>query len=543
MRITLAAAAAALLLLPAAAGAQTYPEPKEPGKIAPKPKGPFATHTVCKKQAAATSARSRRRSNAADAGRHDPRAPRRLPRVRDDQRRARSATCGSSATASSPRRVVLDGRGKQAERLLRQRRRPGDDRRLPARNYRANGFFVVNAVGYKLTQPRRRRRPGVYGVYAFNSKGGEMSHSEAYYHSDAGFYIGQTPQQTKPIRSVVRDVESWGNPIGFSAHEHALRDDHAAAASTTTRIGIVPNALESEKFPPAEANVITDNDIFWNNFNVHAGAPFKPQDDRRRAARADRHRRPAARRAHATGSRATAIYGNYLVGVARRRGHPARQDARGARARSATRSPATRSALGGEDRNGRDLAYDGNGTRQLLGPEHRRADHAARPTRRSSRRARSPAPTRSARTRRTSWSATRGAERAEAAGSSTRTRPSPATRRSRSTRSEARPPLLALAGAALVAAPAAAPRRRKPRTVKIADNYYLPAKLTVKPRHAGRLALARRGRRRPRRQARARRPRASSKFQSEPAAGGYSLQAHARRSPGATGSSARSTRR
>src|SRR3954447_9138242 len=48
MRLTFAAAAAALLLLPAAAGAQTYPEPKEPGKIAPKPKGPFRTHTVCK---------------------------------------------------------------------------------------------------------------------------------------------------------------------------------------------------------------------------------------------------------------------------------------------------------------------------------------------------------------------------------------------------------------------------------------------------------------------------------------------------------------
>ena len=47
--MTLAAAVAALLMLPAAAGAQTYPEPKEPGKIAPKPKGPFTTHTVCKK--------------------------------------------------------------------------------------------------------------------------------------------------------------------------------------------------------------------------------------------------------------------------------------------------------------------------------------------------------------------------------------------------------------------------------------------------------------------------------------------------------------
>ena len=41
--------------------------------------------------------------------------------------------------------------------------------------------------------------------------------------------------------------------------------------------------------------------------------------------------------------------------------------------------------------------------------------------------------------------------------------------------------VLALAGAAFVAAPATA-AAPKPRTVKINDNYYLPAKLTVKPR-------------------------------------------------------------
>ena len=39
---------------------------------------------------------------------------------------------------------------------------------------------------------------------------------------------------------------------------------------------------------------------------------------------------------------------------------------------------------------------------------------------------------------------------------------------------------LALAGAALVAAPATA-AAPKPRKVKLADNYYLPAKLTIKP--------------------------------------------------------------
>ena len=43
----------------------------------------------------------------------------------------------------------------------------------------------------------------------------------------------------------------------------------------------MPNALDSREVPAAEDNIITDNDIFWNNFNYYAGAPFKPQEDRR----------------------------------------------------------------------------------------------------------------------------------------------------------------------------------------------------------------------------------------------------------------------
>ena len=40
-------------------------------------------------------------------------------------------------------------------------------------------------------------------------------------------------------------------------------------------IGIVPNALDSEKFPPPEYNAIKDNEVFWNNFNFYLGAPFQ----------------------------------------------------------------------------------------------------------------------------------------------------------------------------------------------------------------------------------------------------------------------------
>ena len=47
MRTALIAMLAFALIAPAAS-AQTYPEPKDPGPVASKPKGPFETHTVCK---------------------------------------------------------------------------------------------------------------------------------------------------------------------------------------------------------------------------------------------------------------------------------------------------------------------------------------------------------------------------------------------------------------------------------------------------------------------------------------------------------------
>ena len=49
MRVFIVAMALALVV-PAAASAQTYPEPKEPGKVQTKPKGPHKTHTVCKQR-------------------------------------------------------------------------------------------------------------------------------------------------------------------------------------------------------------------------------------------------------------------------------------------------------------------------------------------------------------------------------------------------------------------------------------------------------------------------------------------------------------
>ena len=120
------------------------------------------------------------------------------------------------------------------------------------------------------------QKTGVYGLYAFNTIGGRILNSEAYYANDGAFYIGQTPKQDKPVQTLVRNVDGWGSPIGFSA-TNMRYVTITKSRFYNNAVGIVPNALDSEKFPPPEKNVIVDNDIFWNNFDFHAGKPpFTP---------------------------------------------------------------------------------------------------------------------------------------------------------------------------------------------------------------------------------------------------------------------------
>src|SRR5205823_13622946 len=94
---------------------------------------------------------------------------------------------------------------------------------------------------------------GIYGVYAFNSKGGEISHSSASWNNDGGFYIGQTPPQSKPERSLVTDVSSYDNVIGFSG-TNMRYVTITKSKFFNDGVGIVPNALDSEKFAPPEDN-------------------------------------------------------------------------------------------------------------------------------------------------------------------------------------------------------------------------------------------------------------------------------------------------
>jgi Right handed beta helix region len=359
MRIRTAAvgALAAGLLIPAGALAQTpsYPEPSNPGKVAPKPKGKGKTRTVCKKgckfrtiQAAVN------KSKAGDT-----------VRVKKGTYRESVTISGRGksyvslvGTPKAPGRVVLEGGDKKRNGVLVNGADQVTVRGFKAQNYTSNGFFFVNVVGY-TAQNLIAAKTGVYGIYAFNSKGGTMRDSEAYYNNDAGFYIGQTPAQVKPVRSIVDNIESWGNPLGWSGTNMRY------VTITNSRFynnaaGLIPNALDSEKFPPAEDNIIRGNEIFWNNFNFHRGAPFKIATEGTSALA------PvgtgvlllAGRRNIVEDNK---IYGNWAVGVALIEGillqkNPQAVDLVGNEVRD------NEFGLGGADLNGRELAYSGNGS-------------------------------------------------------------------------------------------------------------------------------------------------------------------------------------
>jgi len=361
-RSTLTAlAAVAALAFPAGAMAADYPPATDPGK-GPKnpPKG--GTLKVCKKGCkykkiqAAIDAAGKGTTIRVGKGTYKE-GLRILTPVKD-----RVKLIGDS---KNPDKVILDGKGLKgapAQNGVQINNADGVTvNGFHARNFKGNGFFVVNADGYKLTN-LVAELTGVYGLYAFNSKGGEMSNSEAFYHNDAGFYVGQTPPQTKPKRTTLKNLVAWGNVLGYSG-TNSRYVTVTKSKFFNNGLGIVPNVLESEKFMPDEDNAIVDNDIFWNNFNYHAGAPFKLKSEKSTAVPY-----PIGTGVLLFGGRNNRVegnrfYGNWLIGYGQVSQFLLKQEnlAQGLLEGNQVRGNSFGLA-GGADKNGRDLYYDGSGS-------------------------------------------------------------------------------------------------------------------------------------------------------------------------------------
>jgi hypothetical protein len=358
-----ATALVAALALAPAASAVDYPPPSKPTGTNSVPKGPFRTLKVCKNKKSC------------------------FPRIQDAVNEARPGDTIKVAHGTyregvkiagvkkryikligdpkDPKKVLLEGKGtKKANGVQINGANEVTVNGFTARHYTANGFFAVNVNGYTFKN-LKAFLVGVYGVYAFNAVGGTITDSEAAWNNDAGFYIGQTPPQAKPVRSIVKNITSYGNVLGWSGTNmrYVTISD---SKFYNNGAGIVPNALDSEKYPPAEDNVITRNQVFWNNFNYWQGAPFK----RSNATVAGEVPYPVGVGILLFGGRRTIVtenqvYGNWLVGV----GALQQLLLKAADARDLIGNQVTNNQFGlnGTDLNGRDLFYDGNGTDNCFG--------------------------------------------------------------------------------------------------------------------------------------------------------------------------------
>lgn len=162
--------------------------------------------------------------------------------------------------------VVLDGESTldigidatQADRTLIEN--------MTAHHFRRHGFFWFQDKGYwgrYLTAYNN----GLYGIYAFDSRCGQLDHSYTSGNADSGFYIGEC----YPCDAVVTDIVAERNALGYSGTNAGgnltLRD----SIWRNNAMGIVPNSLDGESRPPQQGVIIRNNTVENNNNQTAPG--------------------------------------------------------------------------------------------------------------------------------------------------------------------------------------------------------------------------------------------------------------------------------
>jgi hypothetical protein len=354
---------AAALVMSASASAADYPPAAAPGAPQAAPKGPFHTRQVCTRshRAKGCFATIQKAVDAAKAG-DTVRVPDGTYREAVTISGAKKRSLKLVGNVAKPSRVILEGGGKKQNGVFVDGADNVTTAGFTAHDYGANGFFYRNVVGYTMNK-LVANLTGKYGLYVFNSKGGTIRDSVGTEANDAGLYIGQTPPQTKPLRTTVTGMVAYANVLGVSA-ENMKYTTITKSTFYNNAIGIAFSAQDGEKYAPPSDNDIVGNQIFWNNFNYYKGAPFPINKN------TNVPYPPGLGIVIFGGQRITIqdndIYGNWVAGVSSLQGFLTKLP--GASDLIGNAVEGNRFGRGGTDLNGRDFLADGNGSGNCWGP-------------------------------------------------------------------------------------------------------------------------------------------------------------------------------
>jgi hypothetical protein len=101
---------------------------------------------------------------------------------------------------------------------------------------------------------------GLYGIYAFGVRGGQIDHSYASGHPDSGFYVGQC----KPCDVLLTDNVAEHNRIGYEGTNAGGNTFIVNSIWRDNRIGITINSENRELLAPQETAVVAGNLITGN---------------------------------------------------------------------------------------------------------------------------------------------------------------------------------------------------------------------------------------------------------------------------------------
>jgi hypothetical protein len=136
-----------------------------------------------------------------------------------------------------------------------------DGSRDPAVTY---GSADDALVGYRASWVTAHNN-GLYGVYAFASRGGLIEHVYVSGHPDSGIYVGQC----KPCDVVVRESTAEYNAIGYYGTNASGGVFVVDSVFAHNRLGMTPNSQKMELLAPQIDTVIAGN-LVVDNSEVNA---------------------------------------------------------------------------------------------------------------------------------------------------------------------------------------------------------------------------------------------------------------------------------